>query len=227
MDLSKEFEQVKERIKVAIAIPHTGWTVGGLETRIAQWIRESDYDVIQIFKQVKPTVSNRNLIVKDFLESDADYLLTIDSDTVPTSNPLKMIEYDKDIVGGVYPAWKETSYVWLAVRRGDDGEFQQLPKKDREGLVEVDGLGAGCMLIKRKVLEAIKTPFLDKINEEIGNRALGHDLYFCERAKKAGFKVYADWGTMCDHYKEIPLIPVVNAIQDAFKKGYKVGKEEL
>jgi len=225
MDLSKEFEKQK-RIKVAISIPHTGWIVGGLETKITHWIMESDYDVIQIFKSAKPTVSNRNLIAIDFLETDADFLLTIDSDTVPTVNPLKLIEHDLDIVGGVYPAWKETGYIWLAVNKQRDGSFKHVKKNNRNGLVEVDALGAGCMLIKRKVLEDIKCPFLDKIDPVVGNRSLGHDLYFCERAKEKGFKVYADWDVICDHYKEIPLIPVVNAIEEAYEKGYKTGKKE-
>jgi len=226
MNLDNEFKEKRKRIKIAVAIPHTGWITAGLETRIARWIMNSDYDIVQILKAVKPTVSNRNLIAKEFLESDADFLLTIDSDTVPEKNPLEMVKYDLDIVGGVYPAWKEISYIWLALRQAEDGSFVSVPKEERHGLVEVDGLGAGCLMIKRRVLEDIKTPFIDKLDMEVGNRALGHDMYFCERARAKGYKVWADWNMVCDHLKEIPLISVVNAIEDAFKEGYAHGKEE-
>jgi hypothetical protein len=226
MDFSKEFENNKKRIKVAIAIPHMGHTVAGMETKIAQWIRESNYDIIQTFRSVNPTYANRNLLVKDFLESDADFLLQLDSDTVPLSNPLKMVEHDKDIVGGVYPAWKEKGYVWLAVNKAEDGSFKQLPPEKQKGLVECDALGTGCLLVKRGVLENMKTPFIDKVNPEVGDRALGHDLYFCERAKEMGYRVWADWDVICDHAKEVPLLAVVNAMQDAYKRGFETGKKE-
>lgn len=216
-----------ERISVVVAIPHTGYIIGGLETKLAHWIMERNYDVKQMLSSVKPTVANRNIIARDFLDSGADYLLTIDSDTVPTKNPLDLIEHNVDIVGGVYPAWKDDHYVWLACYLDKDGSYKQYPKRQRDGLQEVDALGTGCMCIKREVLKKIPMPFIDKIREGVGDRELGHDLYFCKRAKELGFKVYADWNMVCDHVKEIPLIPVVNAINRAYENGYRAGKSAV
>jgi len=227
MEFDKVFETKTndKRTKVMIAIPHTGWIVAGLETRITQWIMEGDYDVEQFFSAVKPTYANRNIIAKKFLDSDCDYLLTIDSDTVPTVNPLKMIEHGLDVVGGVYPVWKDTNYLWLACWRDTDGSYKQYKKEKREGLKEVDALGTGCMLVSRKVIEAIPRPFIDKVSEEVGDRELGHDLYFCLRAKEKGFKVYADFDVVCDHVKELPLIPIINAIDDAYQRGFMAGSK--
>jgi hypothetical protein len=188
---------------------------------------ERDYDVKQILSSIKPTVSNRNIIARDFLDSGADFLLTLDSDTVPTKNPLDLIKHDVDIVGGVYPAWKDDTYVWLACWLDKDGSYKQYPIRQRDGIQEVDALGTGCMCIKREVLQKISMPFIDKIREGVGDRELGHDLYFCKRAKELGFEVYADWDMVCDHTKEMPLIPIVNAINKAYQDGYNKGKSGL
>jgi len=34
----------------------------------------------------------------------------------------------------------------------------------------------------------------------------GYDFYFCEKAKKEGFKIYAHYDYLAEHYKEVPLL---------------------
>lgn len=207
--ISTTITEQKGKKSVVIAIPHTGQITAGLETRITQWIMEGKYNVKQIFSCIKPTYANRNHIAEEFLKTDAEYLLTIDSDTIPLGNPLDMIEHDKDIVGGVYPTYKNDAFIWLACWLDKDGSYKQYPKKEQVGLKQVDALGTGCMLVKRKVLEALPMPFIDKVREGVGDRELGHDLYFCKRAKEKGFEVWADWSMECEHHKEINLLPLI------------------
>lgn len=229
-DYKKEYigdfsEEKNDKISVMIAIPNTGWIIGGLETRIARWIMEKDFNVKQIFARNKPTYSNRNIIAKEFLESDCDFLLTIDSDTVPTKNPLDLVEHDLDIVGGVYPTWKNDDYIWLACWEKEDGSYVQY-KKAGKGLQEVDALGTGCLCVKREVLEKMPMPFIDKVREGTGDRELGHDLYFCKRAREMGYKVWADWDLICEHTKELPIIPIINAINKSYEAGFNAGKKQ-
>ena len=106
--------------------------------------------------------------------------------------------------------------------RQPDGQYKMLPSDQRKGVVECDGLGAGCMMIKREVLKAISAPFVDKIRED-GRREIGHDYYFCEKAKAQGFKVYADWEVLCDHVKQVPLITIIKALKKSYDEGYKAG----
>jgi len=67
-------------------------------------------------------------------------------------------------------------------------------------LVEVDSMGAGCLMIAREVFEAIEPPWWewDYKRYDRGN-CRSPDAYFCEKAKKAGFKVYADPSTCSPH----------------------------
>jgi hypothetical protein len=136
-----------------------------------------------------------------------------------------MAELGLDVVGGVYPMWRLDHYEWLAMLRLPDGHYGQLPADNRKGIVECDGLGAGCLMMKREVLQAIEAPFADKIRAD-GTREVGHDYYFCEKAKALGYKVWADWEVLCDHVKQVPLITIVQALKKSYDVGYQRGLEE-
>lgn len=73
--------------------------------------------------------------------------------------------------------------------------------------MEYDAGGTGCILIKRKVLEGMDAPFSSKLNKD-GTRKVGGDIWFCDRVKRKGFKIWAHWGYACSHLKEIDLINV-------------------
>ena len=215
-----------DKISILVAITHTGDVVAGLESKLSKWIYESPNPAELHFSQINPTYSNRNTVVKYFLEKTAHtHLLFIDSDTVPFDNPLPMAELGLGIVGGVYPMWRIDHYEWLAMLHQPDGHYKMLPADNRKGLVECDGIGAGCMMIKREVLKSLTAPFVDKVRED-GRREIGHDYYFCERAKALGYKVFADWEVLCDHVKQVPLIAIVQALKRSFDEGVKVGLDK-
>jgi hypothetical protein len=136
-----------------------------------------------------------------------------------------MAELGLDIVGGGYPMWRVDHYEWLAMVEQPDGKHITLPSNQRKGIVECDGLGAGCMMIKREILEKIVAPFADKIRED-GTRAIGHDYFFCQKAKALGYKVWADWEILCDHVKLVPLITIVQALKKCYDEGYRRGLDE-
>ena len=76
------------------------------------------------------------------------------------------------------------------------------PHTETVGLQEVDAIGTGCMLIKRKVLEALEAPFTRIWNKD-GTMDTGVDFHFCEQAKAKGFKVWAHYDYLCNHFKAI------------------------
>jgi hypothetical protein len=152
----------------------------------------------------------RNAIHNAFLEeTDATHLFMVDSDVMPPPNVIEMLlNHNKPVVGGVYFKKEKFKVKDLAGNVSvtqrpvvyDYGRFDEEEKhhvwKERDvpgkGLEKVDGMGAGCWMIERKVAEKIgKSPF----SLEFG----GEDLTFCRSITDAGFDIYVDWSIACAH----------------------------
>lgn len=65
----------------------------------------------------------------------------------------------------------------------------------KEDLIEVDGVGGGCLLIHKRVLDAIEPPWFEY---NVGTN-VGEDFYFCRKVQAAGFKIFLDPGVICGH----------------------------
>lgn len=67
-------------------------------------------------------------------------------------------------------------------------------------LVEIDWCGIGCLLVDMDVFNKIYfPPFRDEWDLEQGKRHKGHDVIFCQEARKAGYKIFADTATDVMH----------------------------
>jgi hypothetical protein len=65
-------------------------------------------------------------------------------------------------------------------------------KEPGKGLEKVDGAGAGCWLMHRKVAEAIGAEPYDMLRG-------GEDLDLCLKVTQAGFDIHSDWDIACAH----------------------------
>ena len=88
---------------------------------------------------------------------------------------------------------------------------RQMPTETRRGLLEVDAVGSGVMLIARRVLEKVKIPFERKWNDE-GVPIKGLDFYFCDKAKALGFKIFVHWEYLCSHFKKVDLVWILKLL---------------
>lgn len=131
---------------------------------------------------------NRNDLVRNALESRADYLMFIDSDMVfPADAIARLVQADKDIIGATYHRRREplepTTKQWM------NGVLQPV---DMIGAVpaQVDVVATGFMLIKTSVLFALDDPWFLFATDEGTQKELGEDETFCLTAKSAGFEVW-------------------------------------
>ena len=142
-----------------------------------------------------PCSAARNKIQRAFLETDAEWLLMLDDDQVPTSNPLDHIQRDLDMVGFPYPTIRVNNLpdpiLWFPCEAVEGG-----------GLVQAEAVGGGCLLIARRVLEApgMYPGFLDVFNEH-GTHYESEDINFCRRVREAGFTIWIDLGHPLLHWK--------------------------
>jgi len=217
---------IENKTKVYIAIP----TGGLMRAELLLWSHQLDFNKYEItfdITTIGQAQDNRNILIKRFLKSDYEWLLFVDADTVPPPNILDMTENKVNICSGVYYVWLKNNLVPLIMKRVSSGDYNILANfvSAEHYLIEVDGIGGGALLINRKVFERLKPPYFLVIYGNDGIRVKGNDFYFCEKAKKKGFKVYVDLRFVSKHFKELDLKMLVEwmARNIEMKKIYKEG----
>ena len=78
-----------------------------------------------------------------------------------------------------------------------------------QGIEEVDAVGGACVMVKRRLYEAIERPYEFEYHRD-GTLALTCDFVIWQKAQKAGFKLFVDFSILCDHQR----ICSVKGIQD-------------
>ncbi len=184
-----------------------------LELREQEWIKGNPAPVIAVMSGPKVD-SARNTVFRRWLgETDASHLLMVDTDMlIPSETIERLLSYDKDIVGGLaFTGIGQLSSVVPAVRiiGEEDGAptIEPMWEYPTNSLVQVAAMGAACMLVKRKVAEAIweargKDHPLPWFAYGIHNGVeIGEDIAFCLTAGKVGFEVWVDTGLVIPHDK--------------------------
>lgn len=144
----------------------------------------------------------RNECVKEFLQSNCDYLLFIDSDIIISESAIeKLIESDKDIISAVYNhkhIMAGTSVIYKIV----NGQFQPYQTNDiPEEVFVITACGFGCVLLKRDVVrksyEKLKgICFKFDFNVKCMS---SEDIYYCNELYKMGYDIYADGTAKVGH----------------------------
>ena len=153
----------------------------------------------------------RNRIVEEFLRGQAQWLFWLDDDCVPPAGAVaRLIGHGKDIVGAPAPTMFGMEWLLCAFERGENGKYRAINDLESRGLARVEAVGCQGMLIRRRVLEAVKPPWFRRLIKG-GKVVKSEDFFFCEKAAAAGFEVWADGGCLSEHYKVVPLMALIRA----------------
>jgi hypothetical protein len=79
-----------------------------------------------------------------------------------------------------------------------------LEECDEHGLLRADFCGVPILCVHRSVLEALPKPLFETRDAAGGQST--HDIYFCNKAREAGFPIYVDTHIDCGHIIEGPII---------------------
>jgi hypothetical protein len=192
---------------------------------------EKDVKLHYAFMQNESLITrSRDSLAYDFLKSDCDSLLFIDADIgFSAKDVFSLIDADKDVIGGLYPK-KEFNFNKLSKAAKADVPVSELPRYTGEFVIrtikntsvtgsifepfEVEAIGTGFMMIKRKVFENLigKVPvyvsdmysvndanrekkminqFFDTNICPITQNLLSEDYDFCRIVRDAGMSVWA------------------------------------
>jgi len=209
--------------KVLIGIPNGSGFFPSMTVQALLQMHKPCSCMIQVVERQR-TDAARNFIVKRALEGGATHLLFVDDDNPPPQDTIeKFLEDDKDIVCSPIPTRnpnKEGKHdlcifkkqiVKKGVGKGISmyKNINKLPKKD---LIQIEGCGMGCTMIKRKVLEKLWKKYEGK-PFEYGDttyttdpkkmikqrRTMSEDMEFIERATEEGFEVWCDTRVRAPH----------------------------
>ena len=153
----------------------------------------------------------RAQIVADFLaDKDATDLVMIDSDVAWNGGGLiRLIDHEEDVVAGAYPK-REEPLTFMFRSELENGLWGNA----ETGLVEVLGVPAGFIRIKRHVLEKMWNAYEGELSihdpmvpgektvrmfdpyyfddPKVGRRCLSEDYAFCQRWVDLGGKIHLD-----------------------------------
>lgn len=76
-------------------------------------------------------------------------------------------------------------------------------EQDENGLIDVDWAGVPIVMIHRSVFETIKKPYFATTD---GMSEMTHDVFFCMKAKAAGFAIKVDSHIDCGHIIHAPVV---------------------
>jgi len=135
------------------------------------------------------------------LELGFDYCFFLDDDIIPPSDTIvRLMNHNLPIVSGMY--YRRSSPICPVMMRNVPGGKQWISEFKTPDLMEVDYVGAGCLLIHSSVLKAVPQPWFDWRCDRYDLPELermSEDFAFCENAKKHGFKTFVDTSIQCKH----------------------------
>lgn len=190
--------------RVTISIP----TRGSVRAETMEWTLRAFValapDVqVDIVSENVPLEHARNVQAQRFLVSASTHLFLLDADCVPQEGTIeKLLTYELPVVAAPHPTYKGAERLVMAlVRRNGHYEAYTPPV----GLQRVDAVGGSGLLIQRRVLESYGPPYFRCEYDDQGMLSKSEDFWFCERAKEQGFEVWADFGLVQQHIKEVPI----------------------
>jgi hypothetical protein len=208
--------------------------------------------MFQVMKSSLVT-QGRQLCVSGFMESSCTHMLFIDSDISFNYKMIeRMVNYDKEICLVPYPIkGLDFDKIKSRIKEGSTLDPRVLGNqytmsvpdptnvKVENGFIEVERGPAGCMLIKRSVIEKLikEYPeftinqhtlidgklvkrkhmynFFDTYWNKDDKTYTGEDFYFCKLCKHAGIKMYALVDEYISHHGEFSY---TGRLIDEFKK---------
>lgn len=198
----------KHGVSVVVGIPTFGMvSTYFLQARLSQQFPLVSSSMDYIVKG-KPIAEARNEIVEHALNIDANYIYWLDDDVIaPGDSFLKLWRHQKAIINGVY--WSKSNPPMPLLFRGHlDMPYLNWHIGD---LIEIDAAGNGLTLVKTEVYRDITKKvggpwYSTEYGSFPGVKASPHnnteDLYFYWKAKKAGYKIWADTSVQAFHYEK-------------------------
>ncbi len=136
-------------------------------------------------------LTQRERLATEAINVGAEYMLWIDSDMAfPATTAVRLLAHNEPVVAANYV---RRQFPCKGVAYETIGDWENpLPFEVYDDLVEVEGIGMGCMLIKTSIFEEMSKPWFEFQWTPESNDFLGEDMYLCQKIAAAGYSIKVD-----------------------------------
>ncbi len=173
--------------------------------------------IFDLFPSSGGIADGRNFLVEDFLKSDCDRMVFLDSDiTFEKGALIQLATKPVDFVGGAY-RYKQPVETY-PIRFTKEVEAGGNMWADKNGLLEVDGLPFGFLCLTREVFKKFDDKFPERKGNNFGRKSTayfqlpiidgilwGEDYTFCKEWRAMGEKIYLDPEIELTHWDMKPV----------------------
>ena len=146
----------------------------------------------------RPIELVRTRLVSRFLESAADYLVTVDDDIIAPAEAIdRLVALGAPVATAPCPIVTGERIMWN-VKAMDSEDWMAVLPGD---VFPVRHTGLGFVVIRRDVFAAIRTPWF-QFGAAAGGRVIGEDTWFSNGVTKAGLQILCDGSLRCSHFKD-------------------------
>jgi hypothetical protein len=182
--------------RVLVVMPTRGYAYAPSLIRAVELARRFGHDLV--LEMGRPIELGRTRAIARFLESDAEYVLTIDDDVVAPDDALdRLLALNAPVATAAYPIVGDTGLVWDVKAVGTDHWMEELPGQ----VFPVRHTGLGFTLIHRDVFTRIRKPWF-QFGAAPGGRVVGEDAWFSNGVTQAGLQILCDGSVRCSHFKD-------------------------
>jgi hypothetical protein len=213
-EVVSEVKQEEPMVKILIGVPILAWTHEFACSFLNLWTdlmtfnhQGKKFHVGYKFEYRKPVHMAEEALAQLAVDSDCTHLLLMDDDIydVTAKDVMKLVDSNKDVVGGIMHA-SGFPYAMCAFRRYDTDtkvadqpilkgptRLYEVPVDQRIGLQKVDLIPFGFTLIKVDALKKLKKPWFTCDNQA------PTDSWFADSALNAGLEYYANFDVWLNH----------------------------
>lgn len=189
----------QEEIRLAICVPcremiHAVFSHNLHSLLNYNWQKGID---TKVFYNMSTLLSNqRESLVSAARSWAATHILWLDSDmSFPFYTAYKLLDHDVPVVAANY-ATRQVPYKTVAYTQLG-GEWDQYLRHNKDTplvkeLIEVEGVGMGCMLTKIEVYDKLEHPYFPVTWSKESEDYLGEDINFCKALRSAGYTIAID-----------------------------------
>ena len=180
--------------KLAVCIPcrdtlHSAHAMSLVE--LVKFNTMNDIDTHVFMDASTILLTQRERLATMAVDLGAEHILWLDSDMVfPATTAVRLMAHNEDIVAANYLR-RQLPVKGVAYEK--IGEWEDpLDFNVYDGLVPVEGVGMGCMLMKTEILAEIPKPWFDFQWSPESNDFLGEDMVLCQKIAATGRTIKID-----------------------------------